>query len=368
MKLIVNTKSLLKALSKVGRVASNRSVQPMLSYVKIEARTNGTIVTSASDNELSVMYKFMNEPCSEAMEFCINPRDFVGVLKSINDEVITLEVDTLKCEIIHSKGTITLPIMSAVDFPSISLEKEVEEIINPTGELIDWFNNALHFNTFDPLRPILNGVNLYINNGEFGVCASDGKRLFNDYKTIDSKEGIVAGGTVQTKAIAPLLDLMDGEETVLINFGKQKFGFKTKTCLITCVKPEGQYPNIKRLIARKEKPIVVCVKKDELIDTLQRSNLMSSSSKCLSFTISEHSIMVDGENLDFAKKSHEIIECESNGEITIGLHGEYLLDILSAVSSDTVRMEISGATDSVSLYDDNATNKSIIIMPMMIQS
>lgn len=368
MELNVNRKTLLETLSGVGSVAAKSSTLPILENVKISIREDGTVVIMAFDLEVSTMRKFKFADSANAFEFCVNPRDLIAVLKTLRDESVTLVVDDSFCVVKHSKGEMSFPILPACDFPEVAKDDNPTKVTIEAETLFDWLKNGVKFAGNDKLRPIINGVYLYVDGTEMGVASSDSQKLFTDNMRADIANEINVGGTLGTKAVAPLLDMINGADKVVVYFGERMLSFRTDKAMLSCMKPVGKFPNVKALIGRKENPIRVTIDKEELIDSVSRAIMTAKVETCLLRLVAEGNTMkVNSEDLLFNKKTNEECACVvEGGSIEVGLKGSNLLDCLNAIESGEVVFEFTSPRHSVNLYDESNPNRVVMAMPLAL--
>ena len=368
MELLVNRKTFLETLVGVGSVAAKSSTLPILENVKISIREDGTMVIMAFDLEVSTMRKFKFADNAIAYEFCVNPKDLIGVLKTLRDEEVTLSIDDSYCVVRHTKGEMSFPVLPAIDFPEVSKEDNPTKVSVDASTLFEWLKNGVKFAGNDKLRPIINGVYLYVSGFEIGVASSDSQKLFTDNMRAEVSNEINVGGTLGTKAIAPLLDMINGVDKVVVYFGEKMLSFRTDKAMLSCIKPVGKYPNVKGLIGRKENPIRVTIDKEELIDSVSRAVMTAKVETCLLRLVAEGNTMrVNSEDVLFNKKTNEACSCVvEGGSIEVGLKGSNLLDCLNAIESGEVVFEFTSPRHSVNLYDGSNPNRVIMAMPLCL--
>lgn len=368
MELKVNRKSLLETLSGVGGVAAKSSTLPILENVKISVREDGTIVITAFDLEVSAMRKFKFADSAETYEFCVNPRDLIAVLKTLRDDEVTLKIEGDECIVAHSKGEMSFPTYPAIDFPALNKDENQVKVSVDASTLFEWLKSGVRFVGNDKLRPIINGVYLYVEGKEIGVAASDSQKLFSDNMELPLNDNFGVGGTLGTKAVAPLLDMINGAKGVIVSFGDRMLSFRTEKAMLSCIKPVGNFPKFKELIKRKENPIRVTIDKEELVDSVSRAIMTAKVETCLlRLSANGSSLRISSENLMFNKKSYEECACVvEGGEIEIGVKGDNLMDCLNSIESNEVVFEFSNARTSINIYDGSNPNRVVLVMPLCL--
>ena len=371
MELTVNRKSLLEALSGAGSVASKNATLPILECVKINVRENGTVVICAFDLEVSIMRKFkFADSFDTPFDFCINPRDLSGILKTLRDESVSLSVDDMSCVIKHAKGEVSLPIYPAVDYPEVTQDNNNAQITIDSETLFDWLKNAVKFVANDKLRPIICGVYLYTEGNLVGAAASNGLFLFADEQKCETSKPSFANGVLGTKAVSPLLDMINGTNDVIVSFGEKMLSFRTANAMLSCIKPVGMFPKFKALIVPRTGTITVNIDKKELLDSVSRAIMTARTDTTLLRLKAEgNSFLVSSEDLMYSKKSREECPCTiEGGAIEIGVRGSNLVDCLNAIDSDNITMEFVDAKKAVYFYDESSPNRRVLLMPLMLNA
>ena len=369
MELNVNRKRILEALSGVSSVAAKNATLPILECVKVNVREDGTMVVTAFDLEVSVMRKFkIADSYETAFDFCINPRDFANILKTLRDEDVTLKVDDANCVIVHAKGEVSLPILPAVDYPEVGKDNNIAKLSVDSATLFEWLKNAVKFVASDKLRPMICGVYMYVDGLEFGVAASDGLYLFTDNNRANISEPMNANATLGTKAVSPLLDMLNGTDDVMVMFGERMLSFRTSNAMLSCIKPVGAFPKFKALIMPRENTITVNIDKKELMDSVSRAIMTARvDTTLLRLKAEGNTFTVSSEDLMFSKKSREDCPCTiEGGSIEIGVRGSNLVDCLNAIECENIVMEFVDARKAIYLYDGSAPNKRVLLMPLML--
>lgn len=368
MKIKINRKQFLDVVNSIGRITSSKNTMPVMQNVKVEFRKDGYAVVTATDAWLSAMRKFkVADSFEEELSFCVNPKDMANSLKSIRDEAVTLDIGDHNCIINHAKGQMSLPALEDECFPMIEFENDSTKVTIGAGQLFNWLKNGIGFASNEEFRPILNGVHLYIKDGEVGVCATNSRVMYAENVTSDEYPDVDVNATVTTKAIATLLDIISGEEKVIVYFGKGKMTFRTETAMLTCLRVEGNYPDFKRII-RKQDAITAYVDKNDFVDSVSRATLYANSTaQLVKVNVTKDKISLDSDDLDFAKKSHDEVACEAQGgEILIGANGPNIIDCLRVIKSDRVKMGFQNERTAINIYDEDNPNKVIVIMPILI--
>jgi DNA polymerase III sliding clamp (beta) subunit (PCNA family) len=113
------------------------------------------------------------------------------------------------------------------------------------------------------------------------------------------------------------------------------------------------------------------IDKVDLIDSVARTKMTARiDTYLLRLSVQNDTLGVSSEDLMFSKKSKEVCSSEVEGPsgFDIGVNGDNFLDCLNAVESDTVEIEMDGPKKAIYIYDDDAPNKRILCMPLLLVS
>ena len=370
MQIEVNRKEFISALSVGGSMAGRVKTIPILDDVKITI-TGTSAVISSFDNETAITKRTYIVSSTEDAMFCINPRNLVNILKTIKDETVLIYVVDNMCTVMHSKGEATLPVEPAIDFPSPVREKDAKSVSLPCENLFDWFKRGRGFvatGEKTELRPILGGVYFYIDNGEVGVAASDSFKFFHDRMMMENLAGVQVGALVVPKSIDAILEVINGNETVDVYFGKKSIVFKTADAMVCSRLIEGAYPNFK-VVFQRSYPIEVKVGREELSESVSRAMLSANiASSPLKITIEPcGKLLIDSEDLYSQRKSHEDIECEvEGGGLEICLKGSVLADCLNTMDGPSVMIYLKDEKSPAMFKEADGGYKASVCLPMLL--
>lgn len=372
MQLEVNRKDFISALNVGGSMAGRVKTIPILEDVKITIKGTSAVISSF-DNETAITKRTYIVSSTEDAMFCINPRNLVNILKTIKDENVSLYVVENVCTVVHSKGDATLPVEPAIDFPSPAKEKDAQVVTLPCENLFEWFKRAKVFVASGEkaeLRPTLGGIYLYVENGEVGVASSDSFKFFHDRMTVDELNDVTVDALVTPRSIDAILEVVNGNETVEVSFGKKSIVFKVADAMVMSRLIEGAYPKFKVVFDRPY-PIEVKIGREEFAESVSRATLSANmASMLLKLTIEPSGkIMIDSEDLYAQRKTHEEVACEvGGGSLEIGFKGSSLTDCLNTMDGDTLVVSFNDYRSPAMFKESDGSAKAAVCLPMLMAS
>lgn len=365
MKIVIERKSFVDALSIGSQMAGKSKGLSILSDVKVTIKDK-TATISSYDTEVAITKRTTIVEHDEDIVFCIEPKALLANLNSLKDETLTFELNNYICEIIHSKGRISMPYEDAEDFPTPTFDKDTKSFEVESELLYNWLKEAKNFVGNNTLYPALMNVCLYWENGEFGVASTDQQVLYHD--CIESEyDGDKETAVVCVKAVDSLLPMINKTDKVTIMNGSRNVVFRTNESMLVSTKTEQPYPNFKAIIA-KNNPIEVIVEKDELLDSVKRAMLSADPKTCLlKLSIGINSIKMESNDWATNKKTIEECPCTRNGgDIVIGAKGNRVIDLLNSIEDEMVTLKFSEPHRPI-LFCDSLNNAKVLeLMPMQL--
>lgn len=372
MQIEVNRKEFISALNVGGSMAGRVKTIPILEDVKITIKGTSAVISSF-DNETAITKRTYIVSSTEDAMFCINPRNLVNILKTIKDENVSLYVVENVCTVVHSKGEATLPVEPSIDFPSPAKEKDAQVVSLPCEGLFEWFKRAKSFVASGEkadLRPVLGGVYFYVQNGEVGVASSDSFKFFHDRMQVDELSSIAVDSLITPRSIDAILEVINGNETVEVSFGKKSIVFKVADAMVMSRLIEGAYPKFKVVFDRPY-PIEVRIGREELAESVSRATLSANiASMLLKLTIEPSGkIMIDSEDLFSQRKTHEEVACEvEGGSLEIGFKGSSLTDCLNTMDGETLIVSFNDHRSPAMFKESDGSAKAAVCLPMLMAS
>ena len=363
MKLELNKKDFLKALQTGGMFAGSCKTLPILDCVKIKVSGDKINIVS-TDNENAISKRITDVKSDEDGTFCVNMKDFSSYIKLIKSDNFYITVENNIAEIKHENGSFSLPVYGDDDFPTMKPDNDSVEFSMDAALLNNWIADGRSFVANDELRPAMNGLYLYSENGEIGCCASDGHALFTDKVTI---EGLPEFRFILNKnAFKPVCDAISDVENLVIKVGQRNVMFVAGGTSVIARQIEGRYVNFKA-VCPKDNSIEVKVDRKEMLNAITRSSVSASKASMLTrMKVDGFNLEISSEDLDFNKEAREYLTVEANGNIVIGFKASLLIEILNSITTDNVVITMKDPTKAAILKEEENNNKIFLLMPCLV--
>ena len=201
---------------------------------------------------------------------------------------------------------------------------------------------------------------------QLSLVATDGHRLAFASATLDvdvPKQEVI----LPRKTVIELQRLLsDAEGAIEMQFANNqaKFSFDGMEFVTKLV--EGKFPDYNRVIPKNHQNCIT-LGRVALLATLQRTAILTSDKfKGVRLNIDPGTLRVASSNAEQEEAVDELDIDYGGDSIEIGFNVTYLIDALSNMSQDMVRLELSDGNSSALLtIPDNAAFK-YVVMPMRI--
>jgi DNA polymerase-3 subunit beta len=335
MKLSVETKALAEALRVVGVATAGRTTLPILEHVRLEA-TNGKLRLSCTDLDLFISETIKAEIQKEGSVSVPN-----GLLSRLASRVqssrITLTDKGKIVEVVGGDVSAQLETLPVNEFPSAFAQDENASVECDAKDLTEPFRMLAHAIGSDQARYTLMGINIAPSKSGTDFAATTGVKLatFHAEHKLTDLDVIVPDSYVR----AILKIQPSGQSRVTIS--DSVICLATNGTEISGKLIEGTYPNYRQVIPKNGNNVFACDRKD----------LINAVTTCAIFTEKGFpglDMTGKGKHVEIAKPpkaTARILGSELTGQpdFSIRFHSRHLLDTLSVMSGEDVRIACSDA-------------------------
>ncbi|MDU1891103.1 MAG: DNA polymerase III subunit beta [Dysgonomonas sp.] len=372
MRFVVSSTALLSHLQAISKVINSKNTLPILDCFLLDL--NGTTLSlTAADSETRLVTSLEVNEAEGSGKFAVNAKNLLDPLKELPEQPLTFEInnENLETFIYFHNGKYNFIGQSGEDYPQPKELKEtaISLTIDPQV-LFSGINRTLFASADDELRPVMNGIYFDITTDDLTFVASDGHKLVR-CKTLAVKGSERASFILPKKPANLLKSILPKEaDTVEIKFDENNAYIKMSSYTMTCRFIEGRYPNYNSVIPQNN-PNKVVLDRQAFLNALKRVSVFSNqASNLIKLQLSEQSIMVTAQDIDFSTAAEETIPCEYTGTpMSIGFKSSFLIEILNNVSSTDISLELSDPSRAgLIIPTENEENQDLLmlLMPMML--
>lgn len=385
MQAITARKDLYEAVQTVGRAVSGRSTLPILSHILVSPQGGGALKLTATDLEMWVECSLTARiqaslgDMEDAGGFTVPSRYFTEILGALPEADVILDRPDggNKTQLRCGRSDYSLLGLPAEEFPALP-EVEPAATITVTGGMLKAMIKQVAFAvSTDETRVILTGVLFIFNGKQIKMVATDTHRLA-------VRGGVAAAGEGQGQAVLPARAMNeisrlagdDDEVVIALAQGQARFEVNKKnsngetlatTTLITRL-IEGQFPNYERVIpAGHERKLTL--ETSEFQKAVKRVAIVArENANRIVLETQGAQLSLSAESGTVGSARDEIEVAREGDDIQIAFNAKYLGDVLAAIETEGVVLELTEPLRPGILrpIGDTAADYLCVLMPMQV--
>lgn len=357
--------ALLRPLQTVSGAVARHGPLPVLSNVLIR-KAAGSITLIGCDIETQIQARADVGSGLESAETTVNARKLLDILRAAPDGEVVLSLANRKLTVHAGKSRFNLQTIDARDFPTITAQAFASSFTLPASALKGMLAKVQFAMAVADVRYYLNGVLLSCNGTTLRAVATDGHRLALCESQLPAAV-VTTDAIVPRKAITELVRLLpDSDDPVRVDLADRYIKVSFGTVEMLCKLVEGKFPDYQRVIPKGNDKIVD-IERQVLLDALSRASILSNDKfNGVRLILAPGVLKITAANADDEEANEELEIGYSGARLEIGFNVTYLLDVLSALSSEKVRMAFSDELTSVLITIPDSATFRYLVMPMRL--
>jgi DNA polymerase-3 subunit beta len=358
---------LLGALQAVSGIVERRHTLPILANVLM--RKNGEeIEFTTSDLEIQVRTQATLGGDEGHLSTTVGSRKLIDILRSLPaDQMVSLTSAGSKLTLQAGKSRFTMQTLPADDFPLVNEAVDYGPTFSVPQKTLKSLIDQVHFAmAVHDIRYYLNGILFVAEGRTLTLVATDGHRLGLAQATLENdipKQEVI----LPRKTVLELLRLLStNDEAIEMRFaGNQaKFTFSGLEFVTKLV--EGKFPDYNRVIPKNHRNAVT-LGRAPLLASLQRAAILTSDKfKGVRVNVEPGTLRIASSNAE-QEEAKEELEIDYGGDaIEIGFNVTYLMDALTNIDQDMVRIELQDGNSSALITVPEQPGFKYVVMPMRI--
>ncbi|MFW2036280.1 DNA polymerase III subunit beta [Acinetobacter junii] len=382
MRLKIAKESLLNVLSHVVGAVERRHTLNILSNVKIQTTQQALTITGSDlEVELVASTTLADGACIEAGETTVPARKLVEICKSLpSAALIDLQItEDQRCILKSGNSRFVLGTLPAEDYPLLSTENSLGTQVQVTQrELKRLFEKTAFAMAVQDVRFYLTGTLLEIDQNQLRTVTTDGHRLALCEVLASSTATTSIQAIVPRKAVGELqrlLSIEDEQLTLLIGRELLNVTINTPsrdkeqgdiTVRFTTKLIDGKFPDYRRVIPRGgDKHVLIA--HDVFKQSLQRVAILSNEKlRGVFLNFSQDTLQLRANNPEQDEASEDLVIQYQDAPLEMSFNAQYILDVLSVLDGDDVRMSMTEANQSVLVQDPAHPDQTYVVMPMRV--
>ena len=358
----------LAALQSVAGIVERRNTLPILANVMFN-KVNEQIQLTTSDLEIQI--QTTAELGGEQGEYSttVAARKLIDILRSMpSEQMVTLESNDGKCILKSGKSRFTLQTLPSEDFPLVQKATDFSPKFVIQQKTLKNLFSSVHFAmAVNDIRYYLNGILFVVQGKTLTLVATDGHRLALDKAELDidvPHQQVI----LPRKTVLELQRLLnnDGEGVIEIQFASNQAKFNFGSLEFVTKLVDGKFPDYTRVVPSGYNNEVL-LERTQLLTCLQRVAIMTSDKfKGVRLTFEPGVLRIAANNAE-QEEAVEELEIDYNGaNVDIGFNVSYLIDALSNMGQDQVKISFADANSSALITVPDDDNFIYVVMPMRI--
>lgn len=377
MKLVCTQENFKKAVSIVDKITAKQITLPILKNILLETK-DGRLIFSATNLEIGIIVKIGAKieregkiaiPSKLISDFILNLPQEENIEIDLNGQILNINCGKYKAKI---------NCLDSEDFPIIPERKNEAQFDIGNLKMRDIINKSLSSVSLNDIRVEFTGINLIFDESKIYFASTDSFRLNeygveikenDNYKDIKNTEVIIPAETM--RELNKILHNSDENSKVVVTIENNQVFFDIDDIKMVSRLINGKYPPYKQIIPEAFKTEVM-INKNELLQAIKIASVFTKK------TDGEINIFIGDDNKVLVKSQLQE-SGENQVELSIEKVGEnqdfilnprYLIDGLSVMDSETIKIMINDAISPIVIKMVNEKDKKVlnnfiyIIMPI----
>jgi DNA polymerase III subunit beta len=359
---------LLSALQSVAGIVERRHTLPILANVLLK-KSGDQIEFTTSDLEIQVRTHADLGGDPGSFSTTVGARKLIDILRALPpDQIVSLTAQQGKLVLQGGRSRFSLQTLPADDFPLVNEAVDFGPTFAVPQKVLKTLINQVHFAmAVHDIRYYLNGILFIAEGKQLTLVATDGHRLGLAQSQLDQAMPARQEVILPRKTVLELQRLLRDEEAPIeMRFaGNQaRFAFAGMEFVTKLV--EGKFPDYNRVIPKAHKNHME-VSRASLLASLQRAAILTSDKfKGVRVNIEPGVLKIAASNAEQEEAKEELEVSYEGDAIEIGFNVVYLIEALSNIAQDSIRLSLQDGNASALLTVPEQDGFKYVVMPMRI--
>lgn len=370
--IIVDRKSLLKAITIVENAVTENKIREVLSGIYIETH-EGKAILRGTDLELSINTE-IEAQIEEEGKIVIKHKLIEEFLKQISDEKITLIEENGKLVIKASSTNTEFSLYDSENFPVQSKLENGVEYVFEKEKLLNDIENVKISASPNPENLAVNCIRMEIEEDKLKLISSDTYRLTYIEENLDDaqkgKENLSLSIPLKTiDGLIKIMKLID-EENITVKSDGSKVFFQFSNVEILTRTIDLQFPDYKSILNNSQHNKKILLNTKDFLSVLRRTAIFVRDNKEAKnggiFNFSNNKLLLTGTS-ENAQIKEEIVTIQEGGDLKISLNVRFLLDYISTIEGKVTVLELLNNKSSVIVKDEDNDKSLYFTMPLALR-
>jgi DNA polymerase-3 subunit beta len=338
-----NRDVLSEAVSFAVKLLPQRTTLPILSGVLISSNDTG-IVLSSFDYEVSAQTEIAAD-VEEPGTILVSGRLLAEIASKLPNAPVRFSTDESRISVTCGSASFTLLSMPVEEYPTLPQISEQSGVV-PSTDFAEAVAQVSVAASRDDVTPVITGVQLEIADNRLSLVATDRYRVAVREIDWDGSDG----GTDAATALVPARTLQEIGKTlghsgtisvsIASKDDRELIAFTAEKKTVTSLLIKGNFPPVKRLFPDTVENYAV-INTADLMEAVRRVSLVLEREAALRFTFNADGLRLEAIGSEQAQASEAIDALLTGEDTVVSLKPQFLLDGLTAVHSEFVRISFT---------------------------
>jgi len=367
MDIVVQREALLKPLQAVSGVVERKQTLPILSNVLLTIK-DGHLHLTGTDLEIELIGFVSIESQSAQGMATVSARKLFDICRTLPESsVLRLSVEKNYLVVRAHESCFMLNTLPAQDFPNIEDSDYPAQFTIKQSHLKNLLTKTYFAMGQQDVRHYLNGTFLDIGQQSIKCVAADGHRLALATIHDENIGNVEARVILPRKSVLELIRLIsnDNDHDVTIHIGDSRIRLITPDYIFTSKLINAQYPDYNRLIPKGT--TIAVGDRESIKQALIRASILSNEKfRGVRFQLEPSKLRITANNSDQEQAEEAVTLDYAGNNMEIGFNVAYLLDVVSAITTKSIRCAFTNPNDGVLIEPAESDHSMYVVMPMRL--
>ena len=358
--------TLLKPIQAVAGVVERRQTMPILANVLLTVGDK-TLSVTATDLEVELVATVEVE-VKEKGEVTVPARKLLDICRALPEGAkVSLSLERDRVTVKSGRSRFLLATLPAAEFPAVEDIKSQRSVNLPQNKLRQLIEGTQFSMAQQDVRYYLNGLLFELSAKRIRAVATDGHRLAMCDLEADVADLPAQQVIVPRKGVLELQRLLvDSEDPAKVAFGANHVRVELPNLRFTSKLIDGRFPDYERVVPKGgDKDIIA--DRQVLRDALGRTAILSNEKyRGVRLQLAANRLKVMAHNPEQEEAEDEVEVKYQGVELEIGFNVSYLMDALSALHGEQVRVTLTDSNSSCLIRQPDSEVCRYVVMPMRL--
>lgn len=386
MKFIIkNQEELSKKLTLNLKATASNKIIESLKNLKVVIKDNAMEITSYNGESCVISTFTVENEIEGTAEFLVEANTFKSLIDkftefSVPQINVSLDNEEERMYLTYGGIKFNLKILKNTrDFngaPNLDTYTDYKTVVFNKNQLRRAFSNTQKCTSKDQAKPILEAVNIMVNEETADVVTLDGYKLALNTITCESADSFTVSLSA-SNSIPILSDILkNGYDFVELNTNGVYTMVENDDTVVFLKQISEKVPNYKRLLQRKEQITTITLNKKMLENALTATKIGNTGNSPVQVSINPNESTVTVKASGSAVSGDTVEVCEipvtaridSNTQdiLELGFNNVFLLELLNSVYTENCKLIIQGAVEPFFIENENDSKSVYLLLPIRL--